>query len=190
MPLITDMTAIRVVVARIMPSSVRKLRSLLESSEAAAPRTASQNDALDFIWLWKTKRQSVCSPLPHLPNSGFHPVADMSNWGRDADAAIRPAYAHCGSGGTGIPMARTGGSLREADASRRAGARGGAIGRNCGWRARGARDRLRACVRALDRRAQRIHPEPAVSRHPDSRPLPALGAHAYVRGGWGSGMLS
>jgi uncharacterized protein YeaO (DUF488 family) len=49
MPLMTAMTAIRVVVARMMPRSVRKLRSLLEWSDAAAPRTASQKDALDSI---------------------------------------------------------------------------------------------------------------------------------------------
>jgi hypothetical protein len=38
------------VVAKMMPSSVRKLRSLLEWSDAAAPRTASQNEALDSIY--------------------------------------------------------------------------------------------------------------------------------------------
>src|SRR6476646_7007975 len=51
MPLITAITAIKVLVARMMPSSVRKLRSLLDRSEAAAPRTASQKDALDSISL-------------------------------------------------------------------------------------------------------------------------------------------
>ena len=49
MPEITDITAIRVVVARIMPSSVRKLRSLLARNDCAAPVTASQNEACDFI---------------------------------------------------------------------------------------------------------------------------------------------
>src|ERR1700730_10223071 len=51
MPLITAMTAIKVVVARMIPRSVRKLRSLLDRSEAAAPSTASQKDALDSISL-------------------------------------------------------------------------------------------------------------------------------------------
>ena len=44
-PLITLITAISVVVARMMPSRVRKLLSLLERSEAAAPAIASQKDA-------------------------------------------------------------------------------------------------------------------------------------------------
>src|ERR1019366_9978211 len=50
MPLITDMTAIRVVVARMMPSSVRKLRSLLPRRDWTAPITASQNEACVFIY--------------------------------------------------------------------------------------------------------------------------------------------
>src|ERR1035438_4506103 len=49
MPEITDITAIKVVVARIMPSRVRKLRSLLPRSEWRAPFTASQNEAWEFI---------------------------------------------------------------------------------------------------------------------------------------------
>src|SRR5271169_2407464 len=51
MPEITDITAISVVVARMIPSSVRKLRSLLPRSEWRAPFTASQNDAWEFIYL-------------------------------------------------------------------------------------------------------------------------------------------
>ena len=46
MPSITDMTAIRVVVARMIPSSVRKLRNLLPRKESAAPVTASPKEAL------------------------------------------------------------------------------------------------------------------------------------------------
>lgn len=42
------MTAISVVVARIIPSKVRKLRSLLERSEPIATDTASAIEALDF----------------------------------------------------------------------------------------------------------------------------------------------
>src|SRR6185295_13694724 len=49
MPEITDITAIRVVVARMIPSSVRKLRSLLPRSAWRALFTASQNDAWVFI---------------------------------------------------------------------------------------------------------------------------------------------
>ena len=46
MPWIMDITAISVVVARMMPSRVRKLRSLLERSESAATAAASRNDAV------------------------------------------------------------------------------------------------------------------------------------------------
>jgi hypothetical protein len=49
MPEITDITAISVVVARMIPSNVRKLRSLLPRSEWRAPLTASQNDAWEFM---------------------------------------------------------------------------------------------------------------------------------------------
>src|ERR1035437_6416380 len=45
MPWISAVTAISVVVARMMPSSVRKLRSLFLRSESSAIRVASQNDA-------------------------------------------------------------------------------------------------------------------------------------------------
>ena len=41
----TDITAISVVVARMIPSSVRKLRSLLPRSEASATLAASCKDA-------------------------------------------------------------------------------------------------------------------------------------------------
>src|SRR6266849_5712353 len=51
MPWITDMTAINVVVARMMPNSVRKLRSLLERNESAATSVASRNDAVWAIGL-------------------------------------------------------------------------------------------------------------------------------------------
>src|SRR5579864_3619896 len=46
MPWMTDMTAMSVVVARIMPNRVRKLRSLLERKESAATDVASRNDAV------------------------------------------------------------------------------------------------------------------------------------------------
>src|ERR1035438_5587838 len=49
MPEITLITAIRVVVANMIPSRVRKLRSLLPRSDWRAPFTASQNDAWDCI---------------------------------------------------------------------------------------------------------------------------------------------
>ena len=46
MPWIMAITAISVVVARMIPSSVRKLRSFLERSESAAIAAASANDAV------------------------------------------------------------------------------------------------------------------------------------------------
>jgi hypothetical protein len=46
MPWIRAVTAIRVVVARMMPSSVRKLRSLFLRSESRAILVASQKEAL------------------------------------------------------------------------------------------------------------------------------------------------
>jgi len=45
MPWITDITAIKVVVERMMPSSVRKLRILLPRSESMATEAASRNEA-------------------------------------------------------------------------------------------------------------------------------------------------
>src|SRR6266581_9220076 len=47
MPWITAFTPIRVVVDRMIPSSVRKLRSLLERKESRATDAASRNDARD-----------------------------------------------------------------------------------------------------------------------------------------------
>ena len=44
-PWITDITEIRVVVERIMPNSVRKLRSLLPRSESSATLAASKKEA-------------------------------------------------------------------------------------------------------------------------------------------------
>ena len=46
MPWISAVTAIRVVVARMMPSRVRKLRSLFLRRESSAMRVASQKEAL------------------------------------------------------------------------------------------------------------------------------------------------
>ena len=45
MPLMIDITAIRVVVARMIPSRVRKLRSLLTRNDSAATRADSANEA-------------------------------------------------------------------------------------------------------------------------------------------------
>jgi hypothetical protein len=42
------MTEIRVVVDRIIPNNVKKLRSLLPRSESSATRAASKKEALDF----------------------------------------------------------------------------------------------------------------------------------------------
>src|SRR5690349_21853425 len=49
MPEITLITAMSVVVARMIPSRVRKLRSLLPRSAWRALFTASQNEAWEFI---------------------------------------------------------------------------------------------------------------------------------------------
>ena len=46
MPWIIDITAISVVVARMIPSRVRKLRNLLERSESAAMDATSRNEAV------------------------------------------------------------------------------------------------------------------------------------------------
>src|ERR1700690_1854277 len=46
MPWIRAVTAMRVVVARMMPSRVRKLRSLFLRNESSAIRVASQKEAL------------------------------------------------------------------------------------------------------------------------------------------------
>src|ERR1700732_2063942 len=48
-PEITDMTAISVVVARMMPRRGRKLLSLLPRRDWTAPFTARQNDALCVV---------------------------------------------------------------------------------------------------------------------------------------------
>ena len=47
-PWITAMTEISVVVDRIIPSNVRKLRSLLPRSESSATRAASKKEAWEF----------------------------------------------------------------------------------------------------------------------------------------------
>ena len=47
MPWITAITAINVVVERMMPSNVRKLRILLERRESKATEAASKKDAWD-----------------------------------------------------------------------------------------------------------------------------------------------
>jgi len=59
------MTAISVVVARMIPSRVRKLRSLLPRSDPAATDTASAIEAFDFTE-GKTKREEV---LFHEPGA-------------------------------------------------------------------------------------------------------------------------
>src|SRR5271157_4820876 len=50
MPWMRAVTAIRVVVARMIPSNVRKLRSLFLRSESRAIRVASQKEALKRKW--------------------------------------------------------------------------------------------------------------------------------------------
>ena len=56
MPWITEMTAMSVVVERMMPSSVRKLRILLDRRESNATEAASRKDAWeDFTYLQDTR---------------------------------------------------------------------------------------------------------------------------------------
>src|ERR1700688_744604 len=69
MPWIMDMTAIKVVVARMMPSSVRKLRSLLERRESAATAAASRKDA---VWAIALRDEIGRGFVPHLT----HPVQE------------------------------------------------------------------------------------------------------------------
>src|ERR1017187_3149628 len=66
MPEITDITAIRVVVARMMPSRVRKLRSLLPRSDWTAATTASQNDARALIYCPYVDRDRLFLTSPKL----------------------------------------------------------------------------------------------------------------------------
>src|SRR6185312_8864701 len=67
MPRISAVTAINVVVARMMPSSVRKLRNLFLRSESSAMRVASQKDALNLNFfrsatsLWRRKKKGTSS---------------------------------------------------------------------------------------------------------------------------------
>src|SRR5215472_15866123 len=72
MPWIMDMTAIRVVVARMMPSSVRKLRNLLDCSESAATAAASRKDA---FWAIVLRDEIGGRFVPHLAQPlQQHPV--------------------------------------------------------------------------------------------------------------------
>src|ERR1017187_6957509 len=69
-PEITDITAMSVVVARMIPSSVKKLHSLLECSDWTAPVTASQNDACEVFILRPGRNEGqALSVLAHDP---FH----------------------------------------------------------------------------------------------------------------------
>ena len=64
MPWMRAVTAIRVVVARMIPSSVRKLRSLFLRSESRAIRVASQKEALKpetAISIWRRDGAADCS---------------------------------------------------------------------------------------------------------------------------------
>ena len=61
-PWISAVTAISVVVARMMPSSVRKLRSLFLCNELKAMRVASQKEALGRnlrVWLTGLTKQTA-----------------------------------------------------------------------------------------------------------------------------------
>ena len=69
MPWIMDMTAIKVAVARMMPSRVRKLRSLLERNESAATAAASRKDA---VWAIALRDEIGRGFVPHFT----HPVQE------------------------------------------------------------------------------------------------------------------
>src|SRR5271157_5159700 len=74
MPWIRAVTAIRVVVARMIPSSVRKLRSLFLRSESRAMRVASQKEALrpeTAISTWRRAEGGVCSGKARSSTRGF-----------------------------------------------------------------------------------------------------------------------
>ena len=73
MPWIRAVTAIRVVVARMMPSSVRKLRSLFLRRESRAMRAASQKEALRRNWrvlstIWVCQKDARRGRFVPLPN--------------------------------------------------------------------------------------------------------------------------
>lgn len=66
MPWMRDMTAMRVEVARMMPSKVRKLRNLFARSEPVAARAASKKDALECMSLdYQTMPAPELFPASH-----------------------------------------------------------------------------------------------------------------------------
>ena len=67
------MTTISVVVERMMPSKVRKLRSLLERKEANATTTASTNDALACIVYITFPSPNSCV---HFCYPGYHRLVE------------------------------------------------------------------------------------------------------------------
>ena len=87
------MTAIKVVVERIIPSSVRKLRSLLARSESRATPAASKKEAWDFIIFRIRKPLTTCSPqdtkvagfLAEISWSQSMTSPSSQNRGRDLD---------------------------------------------------------------------------------------------------------
>ena len=93
MPWITAITAISVVVERIIPSSVRKLRSLLERSESKATEAASKKDAWDGfhvserLFLRIRGSAEVCSKSRSTQSSTI-PSSQKRGWRR----AMNPTW--------------------------------------------------------------------------------------------------
>src|ERR1700730_18340810 len=93
-------TAIKVVVARMIPSSVRKLRSLFLPSDANAMRVASQNEALGLNLRVMRPSQEVMTELLHvlfrlrsaLPVQKVDSIFDIA---RDPGMGTRRGAAFC-----------------------------------------------------------------------------------------------
>src|SRR5208337_4249974 len=74
-------TAINVVVARMMPSSVRKLRSLLERRESAAIAAASRNDAVCLKRCpTKLRDETGCNLVPYFQYPVYENLIQPEAW--------------------------------------------------------------------------------------------------------------
>src|SRR3954447_1095974 len=85
-----DMTAMSVVVARMIPSSVRRLLILLPRSESAATVAASANEALvaiGYIQQTRSGRRLFPDPLQQ------HPI-EPESWETGREEAQVPAVLH------------------------------------------------------------------------------------------------
>src|SRR5579862_9516266 len=101
MPWIRAVTAISVVVARMMPSKVRKLRSLFLRNESSAIRVASQKEALG-------RNCRLSATRTYLADEGlpvFVPFKFLKQIGSELLAFRRPSGAEfeLHPGGGGVP---------------------------------------------------------------------------------------